>query len=107
MLWVGFTFKGEAERSGCKVMKLYKISQNKNTDYDTYDSAIVCAENEEEARKIHPCGMEGYNYPQGKENWEYEYGTWCSSPEDVIVEYIGEAKEGIKKGVISASFNAG
>ncbi len=32
-------------------MKLYKISQNINNNYDTYDSAIVCAENEDEARK--------------------------------------------------------
>ena len=31
--------------------KLYKIWQDKNNNYDTFDSAIVCAENEEEAIK--------------------------------------------------------
>ena len=31
-------------------MKLYLISQSKNDDYDTYDSAVVCAESEEEAK---------------------------------------------------------
>lgn len=33
-------------------MKLYLISQNVNNGYDTYDSAVVCAETEEEARMI-------------------------------------------------------
>ena len=45
-------------------MKLYKISQDENNEYDTFDSAIVCAESEEEAKKIHPAEMdydeEGY-----------------------------------------------
>ena len=35
-------------------MKIYEISQDENNAYDTYDSAIVCAENEEEAKKINP-----------------------------------------------------
>ena len=41
-------------------MNLYKISQSANNDYDTYDSAIVAAENEEEARKINPCKYDPY-----------------------------------------------
>ena len=32
--------------------KLYKIWQEVNNDYDTYDSAVVCAESVEEARNI-------------------------------------------------------
>ena len=32
-------------------MNLYKISQDANYNYDTFDSAVVCAENEEIARK--------------------------------------------------------
>jgi hypothetical protein len=39
-------------------MNLYKISQTSNCDYDTYNSAIVCAENEAAARVIHPSGDE-------------------------------------------------
>jgi hypothetical protein len=35
-------------------MNLYKISQDSNLDYDTYDSAVVCAENEEMARNMIP-----------------------------------------------------
>ena len=37
-------------------LKLYRISQAVNTEYDTYDSAVVVAENEEDARRIHPDG---------------------------------------------------
>ena len=73
--------------------KLYKIWQNTNNGYDTYDSAIVCAETEEEARNIE-VGSVG------------EYGGWVS-PEYVHVEEIGIAKDSVKKGIILASFNAG
>ena len=74
-------------------MNLYLISQRVNNDYDTYDSAVVCAKNKKEAQNIHPSGF--------KCNL-----TWCSS-ENVLVELIGQSKKGLKKGVIVASFNAG
>jgi len=96
-------------------MKLFLISQNVNTDYDTYSDAVVCAKNEEEAKGIHPNGELNYKEhqhpnPYAKEG-EYEkcdedYGTW-SRKVYVKVEYIGEAKEGSEKGVICASFHAG
>lgn len=83
-------------------MKLYLISQNKNTGYDTYDSAVVCCENEEEAR---------YTHPDEIENWDGDgkarrFDTWCSA-KYVHVEYIGIADSNIPKGVVCASFNAG
>jgi hypothetical protein len=68
-------------------MKLFKISQTENTDYDTFDSAVVCAPNEETARNIHPM--------MGKDTSK------------VKVEYLGEAKDGLLEDVICASFNAG
>ena len=37
-------------------MNIYLLTQDVNVDYDTYDAAIVCAESEEEAVKIHPDG---------------------------------------------------
>lgn len=76
-------------------MKLWKLSQNVNNDYDTFDSAIVAAKTEEDAKTIHPT--------------DYEFSssrTWCSV-EEVKVEYIGTATKGTKRGVILASFNAG
>lgn len=81
-------------------MRLYKLSQNVNNGYDTYDSCIVAAENEDEAAEIHPDGF--LNNTLENDEWY----TWCRI-EDVKVEYIGEAKEGIERGVILASFNAG
>lgn len=100
-------------------MKIYRLSQTLNNDYDTYDSCIVCAENEDEARKIHPSEYVTH-YKNGKwygtytEGGEYEtedgsYPSWvqCSQIDEVIVEYIGEADKTIKKGVILSSFNAG
>ena len=73
--------------------KLYRIWQDKNNDYDTYDSAIVCAEDEEEARNT-DLGSVG------------QYGTWVE-PEDVHVEEIGIANDDVEKGIILASYNAG
>jgi hypothetical protein len=32
------------------IKKLYRIWQDVNINYDTYDEAVVCAESEEEAR---------------------------------------------------------
>ena len=37
-------------------MKLYKIYQDINGGYDTFDSAIVAAESEDEAKSFHPNG---------------------------------------------------
>lgn len=75
-------------------MKLYLISQTRNNDYDTYDSAVVAAESEKEAAAIHPSGK----------NWKVD--TWVDR-DYVAVKYIGEADFQIKRGVILASFNGG
>lgn len=75
-------------------LKLYLLSQDENSDYDTYDSMVVCAENELEARNIHPDG-----------NWGYV--TWARSPLNVKCELIGKADLMQEKGIICASFNAG
>ena len=79
-------------------MKLWLISQTKNDNYDTYDSAVVAAETEEAARNIHPSGDQR---SWGKSNYD-----WCDL-EYVQVKYLGVAKEGQESGVICDSFNAG
>lgn len=79
--------------------KLYRIYQSENNGYDTYDSAVVVANSEDEARKIHPGGG-GYRS-------DTDSGTWVQ-PQFVEVEYLGEAREGLDVGIeIVASFNAG
>lgn len=80
-------------------MNLYLISQDVNNNYDTYDSAVVAALNEEDARKIHPCGD-----IFGVDRWDMY--SW-TSPENVKVEKIGRALKDSKQGAILSSFNAG
>lgn len=84
-------------------MKLWLISQNQNADYDTYDSFVVAAKTEADARKTLPV-----NYFWDTETW-YERASrvWASSPEHVAVKYIGTAAKGTAPGVVLASFNAG
>jgi hypothetical protein len=79
-------------------MNLYFISQTVVHGWDTYDSAVVAAENEELARCIHP----------SREDWDgkrEDWDGWCNK-EDVTVKLIGTATEGLA-GVICASYNAG
>lgn len=103
-------------------MKIYRISQDDNNGYDTYDSAIVIAKNEEEAKRIHPDDIwekGGYYDEDKKEFWsvnrrnekykfeEKHYGTWTNDLTKIKVEYIGEAKEELNERIILSSFNAG
>ncbi len=80
-------------------MNLYLLAQQ-NGDYDTYDFAIVCAENVEEAVKIHP---NGDYFDTGWTDVE----SWAASPEYVQCRKIGAADEFVGKGSVLASFNAG
>ena len=70
-------------------MKLYLIYQNYNNQYDTYDSAVVAAKNEEEAGNTEMIGSD----------------VWAP-PDKVKVKLIGTAIKGTKAGVVLASFNA-
>ena len=81
-------------------MKLFLISQSQNWEYDTYEEAVVIAENEEEARNMNP----GTGKPMTEKDWTSS--KWCDSPEHVKVEYLGESISN-KQGVVCASFNAG
>ena len=80
-------------------MNLYKLSQDENNDWDTFDSCVVCAKNEDDAKTIHPYNKEFIE----KERWN----SWASTKDKVKCELIGVAEDGIKRGVIVSSFNAG
>jgi hypothetical protein len=89
-------------------MKLFKLSIEAE-GYDMFDSVVVAADNEEEAKKIDPegdgrmaCWVPGHEIPQ----W-WLRGHWAKTEEEVTVEYLGEAKPGTQAGVILASYNAG
>jgi len=93
-------------------VKLFKISQNVNNGYDTYSEAIVACNKPEEAKIMNPGGFREWN----GQTWLFKYAngttspnedrTWCH-PDHVVVELLGNAKKGTKKGVILASFHAG
>jgi hypothetical protein len=81
-------------------MKLFKISQDQNLYYETFDSAIVAAPDDSIARMMSP--RDGSII----KNWNGDIQRfWCDSPIYVIVECIGEANDGTQQGVILASFN--
>ena len=92
-------------------MKLYKISQSINNDYDTYDSAVVVASSPQQAKRIHPSDLYGtpaiYEENDPHYVWK-EHDTWAHRPGQVTVEYLGTAAPTYKKPtIICASFNAG
>ena len=80
-------------------MNLYKVWQTKIRDYDTYAEMVVCAKDEQHARSIHPSDTD---FP-GTNHWDN--GSWCASPEDAQVEYLGEARIKLSAGVICSSLN--
>jgi hypothetical protein len=81
-------------------MKLYLLTQDEVTGYDIFDSMVVCAKNEDDARVIHP---DVYS----KDPWSTQRycRSWCGSPAKVIVKLIGTAKPGTKAGIVCSSFN--
>lgn len=87
--------------------KIYKLSQNVNNGWNTYDSCVVVAENEDQAKSIHPNGISVTRDCDG--GYESYYDPVWAVREDVKVEEIGRAepKKYDKPQVIVASFNTG
>ena len=88
-------------------MKLFLISQDSNNAYDTYDKAIVCAEDEKSAKYMRPYNTDDeWNGKMEISESGLILDAWCNV-EDVKVEYIGEARQDLKKSVICASYCRG
>lgn len=101
---------------------IWKLEQDENNSWDTYDSCVVVSESEEKAKRICPDDTVKFNenlncwvitraeYQNGElvnVNHPYDVG-WASSPDKVKATLIGEAAEFLKEGsVICTSFNAG
>lgn len=102
-------------------MKLWLIQQTANEGYDTYDSAVVAAETEEDARRTHPASMAFedwmyYRWSDDAKMWighrkdgstYFPSGNGWTTPDRVRVRLIGEAVDVPKVGAICSSFNAG
>ena len=81
-------------------MNMYLVKRQDLCSYDEYDSFVVIAENETEARNTHPSPY--------RESWNGKakmYDSWVNA-DDVIVEKIGYSDE-TKTRVVCASFNSG
>lgn len=79
-------------------MNIYRVTQDDNIGYDTYDSFICYAGYEEEAANM---------LPSEHEEWGRDYSAWCSHPSKATVEFIGSNDEIKEPSIILASFNAG
>ncbi len=85
-------------------MNLYLITRSQASHdrtmwYDTYDGAVVAAENEEAAKLTHP--SDNSTPWNGKPD-----DSWPASVEEVSAQLIGVAAESIEAGVICASFHS-
>lgn len=76
-------------------MKLYLVTTKKAVDYDQYDGMVVAARSSEDALTIDPHGM------------NFSATSHLFSPNQVDIEYLGEAGAKTKRGLILASFRAG
>lgn len=80
-------------------MKLYLLTRKDKTDYDEFDSCLVCAVDEKDAVEIHP-DDKPFDPTE-------EYSTWVSDRNLIDCKYIGEADQNIPRGVVISSYNAG
>lgn len=79
-------------------MNIYLIERTMSVDYDEYDSVVVIANSEEEAKDVQPDHPRGHQYV-----WYYE-----NEKESLKVTKIGVADCSYKSPkIILASFNAG
>lgn len=88
-------------------MNLYKVSQDVNNDWDTFDAMVVRAESAEVAAQIKPSHhTERTPELMEEKDWKDCFNDWAGKVEDVKVELIAENVTG-QRAIILASFNAG
>lgn len=97
--------------------KLWLVERTDRIGYDEYDSMVVAADTELEARIYHPNGCAKAKMVDGywKYFWDspdsviherpYDDSSW-GAINNLTVEYLGTTDRDIK-GVVLASFNAG
>ena len=78
---------------------LYHLTQTENKRYDTFDSCIVCAYSEIDAKTIDPCGGE---FKEGCKSL-----GWSLTRDGIKCELIGTAAPHMVRDVLLASYNAG
>ena len=83
-------------------MYLYLLTKEEDIP-NTFDSCIVAAETEEDAKHIHPDG----DWPR-RDWWEdKDTLSFWTHPNNVITKWIGIPNIDILRGVVLSSYNAG
>lgn len=85
-----------------KTMNLYHVSQEQNSNCDTFSDFVICAPDEETARNADPSSGE----PMTPERWSQWLFGWCSGPEHVAVKLIGKASDDLDPGIVCSSYIA-
>ena len=100
---------------------LWKLSQDENNDYESYDSAVVVAPNRMSASMVHPARFSDtkemmFEFDRTGDCWRDTFdgeplgpdsGGWCQ-PNDVKVVCVGKAADHLHAGdVVCSSYNAG
>lgn len=93
------------------MMNIYLLTQTENRGWDTFDSCVVMAPDEDSARKMHPRGdrlWDGRGWAVEDDRYYDDAAGWAFSPDAVTVEFIGVTfTEGVTSRVVCSSFNAG
>lgn len=102
------------------MLNLYHVSQDLNSDYDTYSDFVVACETEKEARETHPSRFVTHSTDtqwfgtHSGDGTAYEtendsFGSWVkrTDVDKITVKLIGMAHPDVKPGVVCSSFHAG
>jgi hypothetical protein len=90
-------------------MKIYKLTQDVNSGYDTYDGMIVIAKDENQAILMYPSyeNIMSEEYDFSDNEWPGHSYSWANKHSDVKIELLGNAGKNSKCRIVLASFNAG
>ena len=82
-------------------MNLYLITRNDDVDYDQYDSAVVAAPDEEDAKALIEQDLDDWTH------YGYVYHKKVNTKLDITIKLIGTAIDEMQYGIVVDSFNAG
>jgi hypothetical protein len=82
-------------------MNLYLITRNDWHGYDQYDSAVVAAPDEEDAKALIEQNLDDWTH------YGYVNHKKVNTKLDITIELIGTAVDGIEPGIVVDSYNAG
>ena len=90
------------------VSYIYLVKRTDNVTWDEYDSFVVCAESEDEARRVSPDGLMFFEDGISEQSKQYFKYGWTDKIKTLEVICVGLASASLKnRQVVCASYNAG